>query len=120
MGSQRAALLVLGILLLLVGLVFLVGSSVSNTVPRLVVGLVSCLAGGFLISLAVRARASASRDAGTMRVEIGGEIEMMQLECRECGAPISASEGTKIVHGAVFVVCPYCHAEYQLEEQPKW
>jgi uncharacterized Zn-finger protein len=22
--------------------------------------------------------------------------------------------------GAVFIACPYCHSQYQIEEEPKW
>jgi uncharacterized Zn-finger protein len=29
-------------------------------------------------------------------------------------------ESMEVKLGAVFIDCPYCHSQYQIEEEPKW
>jgi DNA-directed RNA polymerase subunit RPC12/RpoP len=53
------------------------------------------------------------------RIDIGGEIGTRLLKCRNCGAELQ-KEAMEVRLGAVFIACPYCHSQYQLEEEPKW
>jgi Zn finger protein HypA/HybF involved in hydrogenase expression len=53
------------------------------------------------------------------RIDIGGEVNSRILKCRNCGAELN-KEDMEVKLGAVFIACPYCHSQYQLEEEPKW
>ncbi len=53
------------------------------------------------------------------RLEIGGDVRAELLKCRNCGAVLN-KEDMEVRLGAVFISCPYCHGQYQLEEEPKW
>jgi len=53
------------------------------------------------------------------RIEIGGDVSSQLLTCRNCGAELQ-KDSMEVKLGAVFIVCPYCHSQYQLEEEPKW
>lgn len=53
------------------------------------------------------------------KVEIGGDVSSQLLKCRNCGAELK-KDSMEVKLGAVFIACPYCHSQYQLEEEPKW
>jgi Zn finger protein HypA/HybF involved in hydrogenase expression len=53
------------------------------------------------------------------KIAIGGEVNPRILKCKNCGAELS-KESLEIRLGAVFIACPYCHSQYQIEEEPKW
>ncbi|MDD8013435.1 MAG: hypothetical protein PHX05_08170 [Acidobacteriota bacterium] len=53
------------------------------------------------------------------KVEIGGDVSSQLLKCRNCGAELK-KDSMEVKLGAVFISCPYCHSQYQLEEEPKW
>jgi hypothetical protein len=41
------------------------------------------------------------------------------MKCRNCGATLD-SKSVSLQAGAVFVKCPFCDSQYQVEEAPKW
>ena len=53
------------------------------------------------------------------KIAIGGEINPRLLKCKNCGAELN-KEALELKLGAVFISCPYCHSQYQVEEEPKW
>jgi len=53
------------------------------------------------------------------KIDIGGEVNTKILKCRNCGAELAKDDVT-VKLGAVFISCPYCHSQYQIEEEPKW
>jgi len=53
------------------------------------------------------------------KIEIGGNVSSQLLKCRNCGAELK-KDAMEVKLGAVFIACPYCHSQYQLEEEPKW
>jgi len=53
------------------------------------------------------------------KIDIGGEVNARILKCRNCGAELDKDDVT-VKLGAVFISCPYCHSQYQIEEEPKW
>ena len=53
------------------------------------------------------------------KIEIGGNVTSQLLKCRNCGAELK-KDAMEVKLGAVFIACPYCHSQYQLEEEPKW
>jgi len=53
------------------------------------------------------------------KIDIGGEVNARILKCRNCGAELDRG-AMEVKLGAVFISCPYCRSQYQIEEEPKW
>lgn len=110
-------------ILIFFGVLWLLAAFSSDTLNpggRLLVGGILVLLGLGII-VAVRLREPKPKQEVTIRqqIDIGGEVEMEALKCQSCGAQLDKS-AINIVHGAVMVTCPYCHATYQIVEEPKW
>ncbi len=118
MAAQRVLMLVLGVFFILLGLIFLIASADSNFLPRLAVGIFMILPGIYLVKKGVREPAD-KRVFITRTLELSGDVSMEDLTCDKCGAGLS-SENLSVKAGAVFVACPFCRTEYQIEEKPKW
>ena len=118
MAAQRILILVLGVFFILLGLVFLIASADSNFLPRFAVGIFMILPGVYLVKKGVREPAD-KRVFITRTLELSGDVSMEDLTCDKCGAGLSF-ENLSVKAGAVFVACPFCRTEYQIEEKPKW
>lgn len=110
-------------ILLLFGVLWLLSAfstEASSALGRLVVGGILVLVGLGLI-VAIRLREPKPEQQVTIRQEIdlSGDVEMEELQCRNCGAQLDA-KAVSVVEGAVIVSCPYCGATYQIVEEPKW
>lgn len=116
---MRILTVLVSIALIGLGVIFLIASAEGRTVPRLAIGasLVTC--GGIVAVFA--ARPPARREGGTLEqhIDISGDVDLQQISCRQCGGALSG-DSISVRAGAVFVKCPYCGAEYQIEEKPKW
>lgn len=111
MRAVRSVAALLGLAILFLGLVFLIGG-------RPVVGGVILAVGAFLLVIGLRR--PATRDVVIRReLELTGDVRLESLHCTQCGGSL-ASENLSVRAGTVFVACPYCRAEYQIEEAPKW
>jgi len=111
MKAVRIVAALLGLAVLFLGLVFLIGG-------RPVAGSVMLIAGGFLIVVGLRR--PPTRDVVVRReLELTGDVRLEDMSCTHCGGALSA-ENLAVRAGAVFVTCPYCRAEYQIEEAPRW
>lgn len=114
---------VLGGILILFGVLWLL-SAFSGDAPspggRLLVGGLLVLI-GLGIVVAVRLREPKPKQEVTIRqqIDIGGDVEMEALQCRNCGAQLDKG-AISLEHGAVMVNCSYCGATYQIVEEPKW
>jgi Zn finger protein HypA/HybF involved in hydrogenase expression len=95
--------------------VFVIGLAFLIT-GRMLVGLLLFAVALGLVFLAFRRKETVVVE---QRIEIGGEISPKVLKCRNCGAELN-KEALDVRLGAVFISCPYCHSQYQLEEEPKW
>jgi DNA-directed RNA polymerase subunit RPC12/RpoP len=110
-------------ILLFFGVLWLL-SAFSTETPspggRLLVGGLLVLIGLGLI-VAVRLREPKPEQQVTIRqeIDIGGDVEMETLKCRNCGAQLDKS-AISLAEGAVIVSCPYCGTTYQIVEEPKW
>ena len=113
---MRVVSAVLAVALALVGVFFLAGH--QGQAMRIVVGVV-LLAGAVALIVAARLRPQVVQRQVVQRLELSGDVRLEQLTCRECGGKLSR-ESVQLRAGAAFVSCPYCQAEYQLEEAPKW
>jgi DNA-directed RNA polymerase subunit RPC12/RpoP len=96
-------------------IVFVIGLAFLIT-GRLAVGLLLLAVSLFLAFLAFRRKEAVVVE---QRIEIGGDIRSQLLKCRNCGAELDKG-ALEVRLGAVFIACPYCRSQYQLEEEPKW
>ncbi len=111
MKAVKVVAAVLGLAVIFLGLVFLIGG-------RTVVGAVMIGVGIYLLVMGLRK--PVTRDVVVRReLELSGDVSLESMKCSMCGASLS-SENIAERAGAVFVECPYCHGEYQVEEAPKW
>ncbi len=111
--------LVLSVGLVMLGLVFLVASGAGNTVSRLVVGAVMIAAGAFLLVFVRKSAVQGGGGAPAQRIDLSGDVHLEEMKCAKCGGALSA-QNVSVRAGAVFISCPYCRAEYQIEEKPRW
>ena len=118
MKALYIALTVTGVILILTGVVFLIAASEGNAAARVITGCVMVVLGIFLMRTGIRKQAGKTvvieRD-----LELTGDVSLEDLSCNSCGATLS-SDQVSVRAGAVFVACPHCGTEYQLEEEPKW
>lgn len=113
---MRVVSAMLAVALALIGVFFLAGH--QGQVLRIVVGAV-LLAGAVALIVAARLRPTVVQRQVVQRIELSGDVRLEDLTCRECRGRLSR-ESVQLRAGAVFVACPYCKAEYQLEEAPRW
>jgi DNA-directed RNA polymerase subunit RPC12/RpoP len=106
---EKVLALVFTFVVFFIGLAFLITG-------RFVVGLLLLAASLFPFFLAFRKKETVVVE---QKIEIGGEISSKLLKCKNCGAELSR-DAMEVKLGAVFIACPYCHSQYQLEEEPKW
>jgi len=83
------------------------------------VGVLFLAGGAALVYAAVRGQKTEVTQQVTMKVDLPGDTEMSQMNCRNCGGALKP-ENVKMVAGAPVVECPYCGTTYQLTEEPKW
>jgi hypothetical protein len=111
MKAVKVISVLLGLVILFFGLVFLIGG-------RPLPGIVMLAMGVFLIIFGMRN--PKTRDVIIRQeLELSGDVNLESMKCSQCGGSLS-SENVSVRAGAVFVACPYCHSEYQIEEAPKW
>jgi hypothetical protein len=111
MKALKIVLAAFGTVVVFLGLVFLIGD-------RPVEGAAILLVGAFLLFMGLKK--PKTRDVVVRQeLELTGDTTLESLKCKQCGGTLS-SLNTSFRAGAVFVSCPYCHSEYQLEEAPKW
>jgi len=106
---EKILTLVFSFVVFVIGLAFLITG-------RVVVGLLLLAVSLFLVFLALRKKEIVVVE---QKIAIGGEISSRMLKCRNCGAELN-KDAMEVKLGAVFIACPYCHSQYQLEEEPKW
>lgn len=96
------------------------GAETASPGGRLLVGGLLVLVGLGII-VAVRLREPKPEQQVTIRqeIDIGGDVDMETLKCRNCGAQLDKS-AISVAEGAVMVSCPYCGTTYQIVEEPKW
>jgi Zn finger protein HypA/HybF involved in hydrogenase expression len=106
---EKAFALVFSSVVFIIGLAFLITG-------RAAIGLLLFAVALLLVYLAFKKKETV---VVQQRLDIGGEIGARLLKCRNCGAELQ-KEAMEVKLGAVFISCPYCHSQYQLEEEPKW
>jgi Zn finger protein HypA/HybF involved in hydrogenase expression len=106
---EKVMAVIFSFIVFFVGLAFLITG-------RLAIGLLLIAVSLFLVFMAFRKKESVIVE---QKIDIGGEVNSRILKCRNCGAELN-KEAMEVKLGAVFIACPYCHSQYQIEEEPKW
>jgi hypothetical protein len=86
-----------------------------------VVGLVIWVVAALVAFLAWRRMQPKPEQKVTIRqeVELTGDVDLASLTCEKCAATLD-KDAVTVRGGAIFVSCPYCGADYQVVEEPKW
>ena len=114
--------IVSGILLLFGVLYLLSAFSAEAASPggRLLIGGILVLIGlGIIVAIRLREPKPEQKITIHQEIDIGGDVEMESLKCRNCGSQLD-KDAISLVQGAVVVSCPYCGTTYQIVEEPKW
>ncbi len=117
----QGLLVFVGIVILLLGLIFIVAAGTDNVVTGSVMILAAV---GIFVFTYYTERIQASKptlvsQTFNVKMEGSGRLDEKEMKCRTCGAPITEKD-LKIVQGGVMVTCSYCGAAYSLQEEPKW
>jgi DNA-directed RNA polymerase subunit RPC12/RpoP len=110
-------------ILLLFGVLYLLSAfsaQAASPAGRLLVGgILVVIAIGIIVAIRLREPKPEQQVTIHQKIDIGGDVDMETLKCRNCGAELDKS-AISIVEGAVMVTCPYCNTTYQIVEEPKW
>lgn len=120
-GFFRYLLVFLGIILLLLGFIFLIGSAglLFNIAAGIIMIAIGCLFFLIVYRLEHAKVKQPKLISQTVKVDLSGEKVIRNLKCRDCGAELSERE-VGMISGGIIVKCSYCNSVYELEEQPKW
>ena len=114
---------VLAGILLFFGVLWLLSAFSAETLNpggRLLVGGLLVLIGlGIIVAVRLREPKPEQKVTIHQEIDIGGDVDMETLKCRNCGAQLDKS-AISVAEGAVIVSCPYCGTTYQIVEEPKW
>ena len=105
-------------LLLLLGFVFAVAAASSGIWQRWILSGI-LLGAGIMVIYFLRMKVPETRVSVTQQIDLSGDVQLEELNCNNCGATLDA-KSVSVQAGAVFVNCPYCDSQYQIEEAPKW
>ena len=116
-----AIVFLFAILLVFLGIIFAIASSVNNTVSRMNTAILS-FAGAILFFIAGSVLAYyITRKPKTIiqQLEVSGEMKAVGIRCPNCGASVDANK-IKMVSGVPYATCPYCGHTFEVAEEPKW
>ncbi len=100
-GVDGGARLSTGIILIIIGLVF-----IAITI-------------GITVFIYRRLHPKEQKIEITQKIDLSGDVKLETMKCQKCGAQLDKDSVT-LREGAIFVSCPYCGSDYEVEEAPKW
>ncbi|TES93295.1 MAG: hypothetical protein E3J87_02585 [Candidatus Cloacimonadota bacterium] len=100
-GVDSGARLSTGIILIFIGLIF-IGITIGITV--------------FIYR---RLHPKEEKIEITQKIDLSGDVSIQSMKCQKCGAQLDKDSITTR-EGAIFISCPYCGSDYEVEEAPKW
>jgi Zn finger protein HypA/HybF involved in hydrogenase expression len=106
---EKVMAVIFSFIVFFIGLAFLITG-------RMAIGILLVAVSLFLVFMAFRKKENVIVE---QKLDIGGQVSSRILKCRNCGAELN-KEAMEVKLGAVFIACPYCHSQYQIEEEPKW
>ena len=109
---------IIAVVLGLLGLLFLVAAGQGNAIPRVAIGALCLLAAVALVAMTWLKKSTVTH-VQKLELDLSGDVKLENLTCRQCSAQLS-SDAITYKAGTVFVHCPFCGANYQIEEAPKW
>ena len=101
----------LAVALLVLGGLFILAS--ADNIVRLPIGIVLVILGAAVALVIKRGRAAPQPPAEPV-VYAGGKTSVKELKCPKCGGSLRYDEVQKVL------VCQYCKAVSQVEEDPLW
>ena len=102
----------------LLGLIFCVSAASAGVWQRWLLGGILLGAAGVVVYF-LRMKVPEQKISVTQKVRLTGDVSLEEMKCRNCGGVLD-SKSVSVQAGAVFVKCPYCDSQYQIEEAPKW
>ncbi len=115
---MRFAGYVFGAFLVLFGIVFCAAAAATGLWQRWILGGI-LLGAGVAIFYIVGMKIPATQVNVTQKIDLSGDVQLEHLTCKSCGATLD-SKSVTVSAGAIFVKCPFCGSQYQMEEAPKW
>lgn len=133
LGCLQIAILVLGgcfsLLFLILGFLWIIAASHPGapTETRLGTGVVLIFVGFVFMAITIgisifiyrRLHPVEKKVEITQKVDLSGDVKIEEMKCKKCGAQLS-KDSVVLREGAIFVSCPYCGSDYEVEEAPKW
>ena len=107
-----------GVFLILFGLLFCPAAAATGIWQRWILGGI-LMASGLAVLYFIRMKVPETKVELTQKIDLSGDVQLEHLSCKSCGATLDA-KSVSVAAGAVFVKCPFCNSQYQLEEAPKW
>lgn len=104
--------------LIVLGMMFCIAAGATGIWQRWILGGI-LLGSGLALVYFLRMKTPETRVSVTHQVDLTGDVHLERLSCANCGATLEKDNVT-VKAGAIFVSCPYCETEYQMEEAPKW
>jgi hypothetical protein len=122
LSALNIILIIVAIALIVVGIIFVIGGTApENTNPgeTICTGAVMVLV-GLGVGILVRFRHKKEKEVKIVQqIDLTGDLNLEKLKCQQCGAPLDKN-AIEVKAGAITVHCPYCGANYQISEEPKW
>jgi len=115
---MKSAGYVFGGFLILFGVLFCTAAATTGIWPRWILGGI-LLASGLAVLYFMRMKIPDTKVQVTQKIDLSGDVQLEHLTCKSCGATLD-SKSVSVAAGAVFVKCPFCNSQYQIEEAPKW
>ncbi len=133
LGCIQIAILVLGgvfaLIFLFFGVLFIwsAGAPGAESGSRLMTGVILILIGLFFIGVTIgfsifiyrRLHPIEKKVEITQKIDLSGDVRIEEMKCKKCGARLS-KDSVEMREGAIFISCPYCGSDYEVEEAPKW
>ncbi|MCK4232920.1 hypothetical protein KAX75_00705 [candidate division WOR-3 bacterium] len=133
LGCIQIAILVLGgffsLIFLFFGVLFIwsAGAAGVDSGARLSTGIILIFIGFIFIAITIgisifiykRLHPKEEKIEITQKIDLTGDIQLQTMKCQKCGAQLDKNSVT-LKEGAIFVSCPYCGSDYEVEEAPKW
>jgi len=133
LGCIQLAILILGgffsLIFLFFGVLFIwsAGAAGVNSGARLSTGLILIFIGLIFIAITIgisvfiyrRLHPKEKKIEITQKIDLSGDVKLETMKCQKCGAQLDKDSVT-LKEGAIFVSCPYCGSDYEVEEAPRW
>ncbi len=96
------------------------GARLSTGVILIIIGLIFiAITIGIAVFIYRRLHPKEEKIEITQKIDLSGDVKLETMKCQKCGGQLDKDSVT-LREGAIFVSCPYCGSDYEVEEAPKW